>query len=432
MASASCLPRTLLDGSKVAFDLAGIVVVSLVLVRVCDALHSTGLVVALTLACIGFCTHFAPRGVHEQCKATLPNFEKAWEDRSQEADDLAERRANRYGLWKYCGLRPDPFAADTPPSYVYEGDPGLRLPALRMGEREKLSALRVRLGDLAAVRARVDDATLLRYLRARGSSVNEAERMFREWVAFRSKTNLDSLEKWNLDAYERCLASWWVPCGLLRHGLNGEPVQYERLGATDLRRLVDGLGLEMLKKTDLVHCMRMHAALEEDALRRGVPLSGCIVVFDLAGLGRDQISLSMASTLVKLVEARDLLLPELVDRILIVNASPVFARAWNMFSYFLPPATRTKVQMASAAGTKDLLLENIASENLPGFLGGELCIDGDPECRRIIAPGGSVPEEVLLEFKALVKTGHVVKQGYRKPSEPRSSGCFACCFGRAA
>merc|ERR1719163_2160941 len=115
-------------------------------------------------------------------------------------------------------------------------------------------------------------------------------------------------------------------------------------------------------KLDLLHCNRVLAALEEDAIRRDVPVKRCTYIQDIKGFGWDQCKYSAASTLVKLTESRSLLLPEVIGKILMINAPPPFAMAWSMFKNLLHPNTQAKVQVAKESESLALLRRYLPHE----------------------------------------------------------------------
>merc|ERR1712118_206359 len=105
----------------------------------------------------------------------------------------------------------------------------------------------------------------------------------------------------------------------------------------------------------------------------------------------------------KLVDFRDTVTPEIIKTVLVVRAPGFLASAWNFASKIaLTPETAAKVRIASSEKNSLALLREYVPDNLiPAYLGGAPKIDGDAECRRLIAPGGPVPSEVIEELKAM-------------------------------
>jgi len=266
-----------------------------------------------------------------------------------------------------------------------------------------LADLGQRVADLAG-RTRTDASTLQRYLRARKGNVPAAERYFRAAFEWRQARGVERcLVEWNLEVYERCLAPWWLSGGLLGHGLRGEQVGYERMARCNWPRLMNIMPWEHIEKIDIVHCMRSLAALEEDCLRTGMPMGGGLLVIDCQGFTWDQGTMRAAKGLSALVEIRSKIMPECISKVFLVNAPAALVYAWGMCKYVFDRGVAEKVQVAGRADTLALLRRHIANDQIPGFLGGGFCADGDPQCRRILAPGGPLPEEVLQRFLHLAR-----------------------------
>lgn len=335
-----------------------------------------------------------------------------------------------YGRYKYCGLRGDPLASTQFPQPCQRPDDILLAPDVDPEVKKKIPVFAESVTDLKEAGFRTDTSTLLRYLRARKFDLAAAEKLLREAVTFRQKHNLELVfNHWNLEAYHDCLGPWWHSGGLLGHGLNGQPIAYERLGRCNFTKLAATMPFELLLKCDMVHSLHCVAALEEDAIQRGVPMKGVIVVMDLEGFGFDQVSYSAARTLAKLVESRNLLLTEVTGKVLAINAPAAAAHAWSLFSSLLDPGTVAKVAVVSKKNTYKTLCAHIDEAEIPAFLGGRKQIHGDPECRVILAPGGLPPPEVLERFEDLArreKDGTKV-HSHAEGKQP-NSGMWGCCY----
>jgi len=321
----------------------------------------------------------------------------------QSNEDVSTYWAKEYGKFKHCGLRPDPTNPhQRKPEYSLE-PLDLSLPAFSAEDGAALSELREAVRDLS-VAHRTDDSTLLRYLRARKGNAAAAIASFRSAAQWRDSLGVNrALKDWNLRAYEECLAPWWLSGGVLGLSRQGEPVAWERLGGCNLPSLLQRLSFDDIQKLDAVHIMRSLALLEEHSMRSGLPMGNAILVMDMHGFGKEQISWSAARAMAKLVGNRNNIMPECASHILLVRAPPPFVAAWNLFSYMLDEHTREKVQVAGRFKDQsiNLLRKYIDDVEIPAFLGGRKTINGDPECRQIIAPGGKLPEFALARFLAL-------------------------------
>eukprot|EP00931_Biecheleriopsis_adriatica_P028809 TRINITY_DN17177_c0_g1_i1.p1 TRINITY_DN17177_c0_g1~~TRINITY_DN17177_c0_g1_i1.p1 ORF type:complete len:450 (+),score=81.16 TRINITY_DN17177_c0_g1_i1:60-1409(+) len=311
-----------------------------------------------------------------------------------------------FGAYKYTGLRPSPLepGAEKPLPLSPSEATRLPLPRLRPGEERLLAELERRVSDVGEMPLqRVDRCYLLRCLRAEKGKLDNAERKIRQSAKWLQENDVFRVfTHWNLEAYEQCLAPWWLSGGFLGHGLGGEPVALERIGRCSWPKLCNQIDLEILKKIDIVHCLRSIAAVEEDALRRSVPFAGATIVMDLKGFRWQDAQFRAAWSLSKLVAQRDILMPETCIRILFVRTPAPFVRAWSMFSYLLDPGTVEKVQMATEEETLSLLKKYLGEDVIPRYLGGQKVLDEDPQCRQIIAPGGLPPPEALQRLERLL------------------------------
>eukprot|EP00928_Gymnodinium_smaydae_P049578 TRINITY_DN33294_c0_g1_i1.p1 TRINITY_DN33294_c0_g1~~TRINITY_DN33294_c0_g1_i1.p1 ORF type:complete len:468 (+),score=79.63 TRINITY_DN33294_c0_g1_i1:69-1406(+) len=351
---------------------------------------------------------------------------------AEEERQLEVFMSKGYGRFKYCGLRDDPYADCEPPEYSTENLP-IKLPELSAEELRKVEELESRVTDVKAGR-RTDRATLLRYLIARRFNVDQAEALFRESVKWALRHDVDNaLTTWNLEAYERSLAPWWLSGGILGRGLNNEVVALERIGHCHWPKLCDQVPLDLLLRIDMVHCQRVIAALEEDALRRSIPLGGAVVIMDLAGFGVDQAQFRAAYRLSKIIKNRTFLLTETTKIVLLTNAPAAFVKAWQLFSYLLDEGTKGKCKVVAPEETLDLLCKYIDPALLPAYLGGRRHEGDDPECRRLLAPGGPAPPAAIRRFLSLTSSeaspaaspASSASGFLLGDSEPKASRC--CC-----
>mmetsp|Transcript_128512 Transcript_128512/g.363702 ORF Transcript_128512/g.363702 Transcript_128512/m.363702 type:complete len:444 (-) Transcript_128512:101-1432(-) len=319
------------------------------------------------------------------------------------AGEAAQFWSKGYGRYKYCGLREDPFASDDPPLYSTR-DMDLPVPGdLSPKERERLHALRERVAGPLRGKHRTDLSTCLRFLRARQGNVEEAAKLLHEAAALRREHGLDDMfTDWNMKAYEECFAPWWLSGGFIGHGFRGEPIAVERIGHCNFPKLVETVPWDALVKMDIVHCQRALAAIEEDALRRNVPVLPSTLIFDVDGFGFNQIQFRAATKLRKLIDVRNLLLTETTGTLIMVRAPKAFVQAWRLFSYLLDPGTVAKVQVCSPEDTYRRLCEYVPKNVIPAYLGGEKHVGGDPECRKLLAPGGFPPQEAFDRLEALL------------------------------
>lgn len=320
-------------------------------------------------------------------EVTLSSAEHAW-------------RSN-YGRYKYCGLRPDPCRGKPPEMQDMHRVSQLRSPDVV--DVAGVQKLQRRLADLSD--CRTDFGTLLRFYREGDGKPPAAEEAFRAAMDWQRQHDVGrALTHWNLELYERVLASWWPSGGFLGHGREGEPVALERLGRADWSTLYDNVPYEVLQKMDIVHCLRTLSGCEEDALRRGEAFVNATLVQDLEGISWSRFKPSSLKTLGKLLKTRMYLVPRTGRRVLIVNAPPAFVRVWSTIkNLVVHPSTAQLIEIVGKARTLEVLRKYLDDDVIPAYLGGTRTIDGDPECRTLLAPGGTPPQEALTRVRQLVR-----------------------------
>mmetsp|Transcript_355 Transcript_355/g.1126 ORF Transcript_355/g.1126 Transcript_355/m.1126 type:complete len:433 (-) Transcript_355:113-1411(-) len=382
------------------------------------------------------CLPIKPRG--------LPGGREA-DGASTDTGSAAACWARGDGRLKYRILRPDPGVPEYPPRFSL-ANLELTLPSLAEGEAAALKVLAASLADLRGGGRRTDDATLLRFLRARKGNVQAAGRYFREAELYRDELDLQRMDThWNLEAYERCFAPWWARGGIMGLGLKGQVVGLERLGRSCFPQLLEALPWKVLQRLDALHTVRVLAAFEEDALRRSHPIENNILILDLDGLGKNFCTLKVLRAYARLVAYRDMLLPCTLGHVLVIRAPKVFSALWVVLGPLIDPGIREKVQIASGdEQSLAMLRKYIGDETIPAYLGGALKVDGDPECRAILGSSsrGPVPAEALARLEAAVAgKGADAAQpspgggaaaggpGYVQDDDPGST-CCCRCMGR--
>eukprot|EP00427_Karlodinium_veneficum_P061470 CAMPEP_0169374112 /NCGR_PEP_ID=MMETSP1017-20121227/37360_1 /TAXON_ID=342587 /ORGANISM="Karlodinium micrum, Strain CCMP2283" /LENGTH=416 /DNA_ID=CAMNT_0009472861 /DNA_START=64 /DNA_END=1311 /DNA_ORIENTATION=- len=347
--------------------------------------------VAFTLQYLFFC--------RKTCRATLkqnhPRYENGFDataSTSKHLDASEYALSQKHGKYKHCCLRLDAFASEYPPSYSLS-NLELPIPELSSEERSNLRALSIKLHDLEGTHHRTDDATLLRFLRARKGNVSAAEVYFRKSLAYRDEMMIPHMETtWNLEAYERCFAPWWCRGGIVGYSLKGGIVGWERFGICCFPQLLEAVPWTILQKLDTVHMVRTLAAFEEDSMRRGEWLGKAILVVDLDGMNLNMCKPSIAKRFGQLVEYRDMLMPNTLENIFVIQAPKAFSAAWSMVKHFLDPGIQEKVQIVSGPTESLALLRRYMSNAfIPGYLGGGLHVNGDPQCCQILGSDSRAP-----------------------------------------
>ena len=137
---------------------------------------------------------------------------------------------------------------------------------LDASERAKVEALRVRCKDDPCLQRDhlLEDANLVRFVRARDGNVSKAEKMLRDHGQWRDDYGFPALLAAGKTPEDAFIERWW-PDGLLEGSdLKGRPVQLIRLGKADL----PGIEREVGSKKWIEYCCLKNEALFEEIRKR--------------------------------------------------------------------------------------------------------------------------------------------------------------------
>lgn len=221
------------------------------------------------------------------------------------------------------------------------------------------------------VESRHDDATLLRFLRAR--KFNQAAAMtmlvnFEEWRKTFAGCGVDELVR-TFDFKEKVEVEKYYPQYYHKMDKAGRPIYIERLGKvnttemykiTSQQRLLENLVCEY-EKNDKIRLPACSRAI-------GHPVETSCTILDLAGVGVRQFW-DVKNYVGEASQIGQDRYPETMGRFYLINAPWGFSTAWNIIKGWLDPVTQAKIQILGSSYQKDLL-ENIDADALPSDLGG--------------------------------------------------------------
>lgn len=215
---------------------------------------------------------------------------------------------------------------------------------------------------------RLDDATLLRFLRARKFDLEKAKLMFTNCEKWREDFGVNNiLEEFHYT--EKPLVAKMYPQYYHMVDKDGRPLYVEELGKvsynemlkiTTQERMLKNLvwEYEALTKYRLPACSRMKGYLIE---------TSCTIL-DLKG-----ISISSAYQVVNYVMETSKIgqdyYPERMGKFYCINSPFGFSTAFKLFKPFLDPVTVSKIHILGSSYKKELL-KQIPPENLPEKFGG--------------------------------------------------------------
>lgn len=216
---------------------------------------------------------------------------------------------------------------------------------------------------------RLDDSTLLRFLRARKFDVAAARAMFENCEKWRKENGVDTIFE-DFHYEEKPLVAKFYPQYYHKTDKDGRPVYIEELGAVNLT--------EMYKITTQERMLKNLIWEYESFSRYRLPASSrqadCLVETSCTILDLKGISISAAAQVLSYVrEASNIgqnYYPERMGKFYMINAPFGFSAAFRLFKPFLDPVTVSKIFILGSSYQKELL-KQIPAENLPVKFGGQ-------------------------------------------------------------
>lgn len=258
-------------------------------------------------------------------------------------------------------------------------------------------------------------AVLRRFLRARKGEVAAAADMFERQVEWRRSLGdggVDSIERW-FDFPEKASVRELYPAGYFRTCKQGRPVYCERLGRVDIEALakvcsVDRLVLYHVLEYEFLmrhHLPELQARLPEEK-RWEVSSTQTVTILDLAGLHFGNLKKSKGMALDYFGRVKDIdrcehdgsfvlpwmvvevdsklcadsrtslysrtgsdCYPEMLGRLLVINAPFAFRAIWSLLRPMVPRETLSKVSIHGTDFEK-ALHSLVSPADLPPSLGG--------------------------------------------------------------
>ncbi|CCF55632.1 hypothetical protein KAFR_0A01940 [Kazachstania africana CBS 2517] len=252
---------------------------------------------------------------------------------------------------------------------------------------------------------RLDDATLLRFLRARKFDVKLSKEMFENCEKWRKDYGTDTiLEDFHYE--EKPLVAKFYPQYYHKTDKDGRPVYFEELGAVNLTEMHKITTEErMLKNLVWEYESVCKYRLPACSRAAGVLVETSCTVMDLKG-----ISISSAYSVLSYVREASYIsqnyYPERMGKFYLINAPFGFSTAFRLFKPFLDPVTVSKIFILSSSYQKELL-KQIPAENLPTKFGGKSEVDeatgglylsdiGPWRDAKFIGPEGEAPQAFSL------------------------------------
>lgn len=218
-------------------------------------------------------------------------------------------------------------------------------------------------------KSRLDDASLLRFLRARKFDLEKAKTMFVECEKWREEFGTNTILQ-DFHYTEKPLVAKMYPQYYHKTDIDGRPVYFEELGKVYLP--------DMLKVTTQERMLKNLVWEYESFTQNRLPAcsrkQGCLVETSCTIMDLKGISISAAYQVVGYVREASKIgqdyYPERMGKFYCINAPFGFSTAFKLFKPFLDPVTVSKIHILGSSYKKELL-KQIPAENLPTKFGGE-------------------------------------------------------------
>ncbi|SCU94751.1 LADA_0G10924g1_1 [Lachancea dasiensis] len=216
---------------------------------------------------------------------------------------------------------------------------------------------------------RLDDSTLLRFLRARKFDITASKVMFENCEKWRKEFGVDKIfEEFHYE--EKPLVAKFYPQYYHKTDKDGRPLYFEELGSVNLTEMYKITKQErMLKNLVWEYESFVRYRLPACSRQAGHLVETSCTILDLKG-----ISISAAAQVLSYVrEASNIgqnYYPERMGKFYLVNAPFGFSTAFRLFKPFLDPVTVSKIFILGSSYQKELL-KQIPAENLPTKFGGK-------------------------------------------------------------
>ncbi|KII96177.1 hypothetical protein PLICRDRAFT_49072 [Plicaturopsis crispa FD-325 SS-3] len=256
----------------------------------------------------------------------------------------------------------------------YKPLPG-RLGNLSVPQQHALETLKKELQDEGHfVPERHDDATLLRFLRARKFDVPKAKAMLLAAEQWRKDFGVDEIVK-SFDFKEKAQVDKYYPQYYHKMDKEGRPIYIEQLGKLDIKALY-GLTTQerLLQRLVLEYERFLTDRLPACSKTVGHPVETSCTILDLYNVSLSNFYRVKDYVMQASSVGQDRY-PECMGKFYIINAPWAFSAVWSVIKPWLDEVTVSKIDILGS-GYKEKLLQQISPENLPKEFGGTCACEG--------------------------------------------------------
>lgn len=250
----------------------------------------------------------------------------------------------------------------------YKPEPG-RLGNLTVVQLHTLEKLKKELRDEGHfVEERMDDAMLLRFLRARKFDLVKSKEMLLAAEKWRKDFGVEDIVK-NFDFKEKAEVNKYYPQYYHKMDKDGRPVYVERLGKLDFKALYAATTQERLVQRLVFEYEKfLTDRLPACSKACGHPVETSCTILDLGGVGLSNF-FQVKDFVMQASSIGQDRYPETMGKFYIINAPWAFSAVWAVIKPWLDEVTVRKINILGG-GYKDELLKQIPAENLPKEFGG--------------------------------------------------------------
>lgn len=260
---------------------------------------------------------------------------------------------------------------------------------------------------------RIDDANLLRFLRARKFDVKLAEKMFVECEKWRVDFGVNTI----LDDFhynEKKQVAQYYPQYYHKTDKDGRPIYVEQLGGVKINEMYKITTQErMLKNLVWEYESFIRYRLPACSRQQGHLVETSCTIMDLKG-----VSLGTATSVYSYISEASKIgqnyYPERMGKFYLINAPFGFSAVFSFIKNFLDPVTVSKIFVLGSGYQKELL-KQVPIQNLPVKFGGkseseggvELADDGPWRDPQFVGPEGMAPVSSAVEGGVISKPSSV-------------------------
>ncbi|KAF7327484.1 CRAL-TRIO domain-containing protein [Mycena kentingensis (nom. inval.)] len=259
---------------------------------------------------------------------------------------------------------------------TYQPLPG-RLGNLSVPQQHTLEKFKKELkeeGYYSEDNARLDDATLLRFLRARKFDLAKSKEMFIAAEKWRKDFGVEDIVN-NFDFPEAAQVDEVYPQYYHSMDREGRPVYVERLGQLDLKVLYAVTTPErQLKRLVFEYEKFLMDRLPACSSAVGHPVETSCTILDLKGASISNFY-RVKDYVMQASSIGQNYYPESMGKFFIINAPWSFTAVWAVIKPWLDEVTVKKIEILGS-GYKDRLLAQIDADNLPKEFGGNCACAG--------------------------------------------------------